>query len=130
VDAHHHVHTHERSTSTYISNGDAHVDERPQEPTRYSAVNRTKAAPMVEPNDDDMEYEEILAAAKRMVAERRRDAQRVSSESIPIPTRPPQSKMQRPSEASRYLQHTQTTTHQQFTQRVIPKSTNEEFIWL
>lgn len=104
--------------------------ERSQEPQRYGAANRGKEQMSYAVDDDDnLEYAEILAEAKRVVGERRRLASmRVASEAIPIPQE--RLKVQRPSEASRNLQHTQTTTNQQFSQRVMPKPTNEEFIWL
>lgn len=109
-----------------------HHERREDEPKIPTKEHRSNAIV----DDDDMEYAEILAEAKRVVAEKRRvlamqrirELQELTEEVVPA--RISQVKVQRPSEASRYLQHTQTNTNQQFTQRVQPKPSNEEFIWM
>jgi len=118
---------HNRVVSTHSV---SHSRERHDDPVRHGAGNWTKESGSVDMADDDnLEYAEILAEAKRVVAERRRVSamSRVEQTSENIPIR---SKIQRPSEASRYLQHTQMTAQQQFTQRVVPKAINDEFIWM
>lgn len=100
----------------------------------YTREHRSNA--VVDYEDDDMEYAEILAEAKRVVAERRRISAAERMREVHelrqevMPPRIERAKLHRPSEASRYLEHTQQHTNQQFTQKIPQKSTNEEFIWI
>lgn len=117
------------STHTHSS----HRMERYEEPHGYGAGNHSRSKQLSSVDDEvDYEYQQILAEAKQRVIERRREAamqRAIEEEKYKEVIRQEKMKAARPSEATRYLEHTQNTTQQQFSQKVVAKS-EEGFIWM
>lgn len=111
----------------------SHRMERYEEPHGYGAGNHSRGRqPSIVDDEVDYEYQQILAEAKQRVIERRREAamqRAIEDEKYKEVIRQEKLKAARPSEATRYLEHTQNTTQQQFSQKVVAKS-EEGFIWM
>lgn len=129
VRSHHIIPARAPAHTAYPNRMERHEDSRLHGAGNHS---RSRAPPPTDDDEVDYEYMQILAEAKQRVADRRREAtlQRVMEEEKYQETlRQQKLKAARPSEATRYLEHTQNQTHQQFTQKVVAKS-EEGFIWM
>ena len=126
-------HTHSVPSRTSAHANAPHRMERYEEPRGYGAGNHSRSRqPSVEDDEVDYEYQQMLAEAKQRVIERRREAamqRAIEEEKYKEVIRQEKLKVARPSEAARYLEHTQNTTQQQFSQKVVAKS-EEGFIWM